>query len=372
MNIPSETEVVVVGAGPAGLAVAGCLQHRGIPHVLLEKAQATIPAWRSHYDRLHLHTNRSLSGLPYFPMPRHFPKYPSREQVVNYLDEYTALAQLTPFLNVTVESIKNEDGDWITSSSVGRITSRAVVVTTGYYGEPVIPHWPGLENFPGLVLHSSAYRNGDPFSNRDVLIVGFGNSGGEIALDLLERGARPTISVRNPVNIIPRDVQGIPILAIALVLSKLPPGVADALSWPLLKMYYPSYQRLGLRKAACGPFTQIARNQKIPILDVGTIRKIRSGHIRVVREIREIKGSTIVFSDGVEKDFQVIVLATGFQPGSMSILPFESGIKNGTRIGGDTTLPGLYLCGFNVSPTGMLREIGIEAKHIATQIARDV
>ncbi|MGB0911804.1 MAG: NAD(P)-binding domain-containing protein [Nitrospirales bacterium] len=180
---------------------------------------------------MHLHTNRSLSSLPYFPMPRYIPKYPSREQVVNYLDEYVALNRLAPLLNVTVESIKNEDGCWITSSNAGRITSGAVVVATGYYGEPIIPHWPGLEDFPGVVLHSRAYRNADPFSNQDVLIVGFGNSGGEIALDLLERGARPTISVRSLVNIIPRDVLGIPILAVALMLSKLPPAVADALSW---------------------------------------------------------------------------------------------------------------------------------------------
>ncbi|MGB0910239.1 MAG: flavin-containing monooxygenase, partial [Nitrospirales bacterium] len=350
-NFPSETEVVVVGAGPAGLAVASCLQHKSIPHVILEKAHSTVPAWRNHYVRLHLHTNRALSGLPYFPMPHHFPKYPSRDQVVNYLDEYAALNWLDPFFNVTVESIKKENGCWITTSSAGKITSRAVVVATGYYGEPILPHWPGLDDFPGVVLHSRDYRNVDPFSNQDVLIVGFGNSGGEIALDLLERGARPTISVRSPVNIIPRDVLGIPILAIALVLSKLPPGLADALSWPLLKMYYPSYQRLGLRKAACGPFVQISRNQKIPVLDIGTIRKIRSGHIQVVDEIREIRGCVIAFSNGVEKAFQAIVLATGFQPGSKSILPKGSDIMNGSKVTVETGLPGLFLCGFNVSPT---------------------
>ncbi len=278
-NLPTETDVVIVGAGPAGLAVASCLQHRGISHVLLEKSHATVPAWRSHYDRLHLHTNRSFSGLPGFPMSRQLPKYPSRKQVVHYLEEYAAWAQLSPFFNVTVERINHEEGGWSTCTNVGRITSRAVVVATGYYGEPVFPHWPGLEGFSGTVLHSSAYRNGDPFATQGVLVVGFGNSGGEIALDLLEHGAQPTISVRGPVNIIPRDVLGIPILAIAIVLSKLPPGLADALSWPLLKMYYPSYQSLGLEKAVCGPFKQIARNQKIPILDIGTIRKIRRGEI---------------------------------------------------------------------------------------------
>ncbi|MGB0911803.1 MAG: hypothetical protein ACPGYT_15700 [Nitrospirales bacterium] len=140
----------------------------------------------------------------------------------------------------------------------------------------------------------------------------------------------------------------------------------------LLKMYYPSYQRLGLRKAGYGPFIQIAMTQKIPILDIGTIQKIRSGHIQVTRDIREITGRTITFLDGVKKDYQAILQVTGFHPGSMSILPRGAGIMNGLRVGEETGLPGLFLCGFNVSPTGMLREIGIEAKYIAAQIARDV
>src|SRR6266540_5184966 len=89
-------EVVVVGAGPAGLAVGACLRRAGIDFVLLEKEQEVGATWRRHYDRLHLHTDRAHSSLPYLPLPRHHPRYPSRQQVVEYLDAYARAFSLVP------------------------------------------------------------------------------------------------------------------------------------------------------------------------------------------------------------------------------------------------------------------------------------
>ena len=372
MTLPSETDVVVVGAGPAGLAVAACLQHRGIPHLLLEKESTIAPMWHKHYDRLHLHTNRSLSGLPHFPMPRSLPKYPSRQQVIDYFESYVEANQLTPFLNVSVDCIQRENGRWLTKSGAGKISSRSVVIATGYSSQPVIPQWPGQETFPGMIVHSSSYQNGAPFAGQDVLAVGFGNSGGEIALDLVEHGVCPHISVRSPVNIIPKEVLGLPILAIAIPLSKLPPWLADTLSWPLLKAYFPSYRRLGLKKAADGPFAQIARKHRIPLIDVGTVREIRQGRIQVMVEVQSFAGSKVQFVDGTEREFQAVVLATGFQPALPPILPTNITLPDEVFATGKgdvkTNLQGLYVCGFYVSPTGMLREIGLEAKQIARLI----
>lgn len=372
MTVPTETDVVVVGAGPAGLAVAACLQHQGIAHVLLEKANHIAPAWRTHYDRLHLHTSRALSGLPHFPMPRHLSRYPSRQQVVDYFEAYVAANGLKPLLGVAVEEIVRENGRWRSQTSAGHIGSRAVVMATGYSHNPILPRWPGDDTFPGVIMHSSAYRSGAPFADQDVLVVGFGNSGGEIALDLIEHGARPKISVRGPVNIIPRDVLGLPILAIAIPLSQLPPKLADWLSWPLLKLYYPSYQKLGLQKAPGGPFSQISRQQRIPLLDIGTVREIRQGRLGVVAEVQSFAGNEVRFVDGRSQTFQAVVLATGYQPVLPPILPtgiVPPGKPFATAKGQvTTTLPGLYTCGFYVSPTGMLREMGLEAQQIAALI----
>jgi thioredoxin reductase len=372
MMVPSETNVVVVGAGPAGLAVAACLRHLDIDHVLLEKEDHVAPAWRTHYDRLHLHTNRSLSSLPHFPMPRSLPKYPSRQQVADYFKAYVAANQLAPLLGVSVEEIVRENDRFCTKTTSGKICSRAVVVATGYSHTPNIPQWTGSETFPGPIVHSSAYRNGALFAGQDVLVVGFGNSGGEIALDLIAHGARPIISVRGAVNVIPRDVLGLPILAISIPLAQLPPKLADALSWPLLKLYYPSYQKLGLKKAAGGPFSQIANQQRIPLIDIGTIREIRQGRLAVVPEIESFVGRKVWFVNGRSQTFQSVVLATGYRPSLPPILPtgiVPPGKPFATAKGEVTTnLPGLYTCGFFVSPTGMLREVGLEAQQIARLI----
>lgn len=371
--VPSQTNVVVVGAGPAGLAVAACLQKRGVAHVLLEKAAHIAPAWRTHYDRLHLHTNRTLSGLPHFPMPRSLPKFPSRQQVVDYFEAYVAANDLSPHFGVEVQEIVRERDGYVSKTSSGHIQSQAVVVATGYTHAPNIPHWPGDETFPGQIVHSSAYRHGAPFAGQDVLVVGFGNSGGEIALDLIEHGARPKISVRGPVNIIPREVVGLPILAISIPLAQLPPRLADVLSWPLLKLYYPSYRKLGLQKAAGGPFSQIAQQQRIPLIDIGTIREIRRGRLGVVPEVASFAGSEVRFGNGRSQTFQSIILATGYRPQLPAILPtgiVPPGQPFATTKGQVTTsLPGLYTCGFFVSPTGMLREMGLEAQQIARLIA---
>lgn len=367
--IPPESEVVVIGGGPAGLATSACLKSEGVRHVLLERETVVASAWRRHYDRLHLHTSRAFSGLPHYPMPRDYPRYPSRDQVVRYLEAYARAVATEPTLGVEVTGVRHEGSVWIVESSVGAVRSAAVVVATGVNGEPVMPSWPGLDTFPGPVMHSGSYENAEPFAGRDVLVVGFGNSGGEISLDLLEHGATPTVSIRSPVNVVPRDVLGLPLLALAIPLAALPPRVADVLSWPILKAHYPSYSRLGLRKARRGPFQQIASDKRIPLLDIGTVEEIRRGRIRVVGDVVEIAGPRVKFRAGGTRTFDAIVLATGYRP----CLPGGVALRRPDDRSVTTPGPlGLYFCGFYISPTGMLREIGIEAREIAARIASQV
>jgi hypothetical protein len=357
--------VVVIGAGPAGLAMSACLKRASIEHVLLEREGAVACSWRRHYHRLHLHTSRGFSGLPFRPMPRNYPRYPSRKQVVEYLDAYVDAEGLEPRTGIEVTGIETENHSWRVFSNHGTYHGHSVVLASGVGSRPFSPEWCGLETFPGTVLHSSQYRNGAVFRDQDVLVVGFGNSGGEIALDLLEHGARPMISVRSPVNITPRDVLGIPILAISIPLAKLPPVMADVLSWPLLKAYYPSYARLGLRKAPVGPYRQIRDSGRIPLLDIGTVREIRQGNIGTAPDVREVRGTAVHFVNGEVRPFSAIVFATGYRASLPAGTP--DAFEGVTAV----NAPGLYRCGFNIAPTGMLREIGIEAMAIARSIGRD-
>jgi len=359
---------VVIGAGPAGLAAAACLTEIGVPPLVLERADTVGPAWRAHYDRLHLHTSRRFSGLPRHPMPRTFPGYPPRDTVVEYLEDYARVCGIEPRFATAVTAIRADGDAWVVETADGSIRSPTVVLATGANGTPNRPSWPGLATFPGPVLHSSEYRSGAPFAGQDVLVVGFGNSGGEIALDLAEHGARPAAAVRGAVNIVPRDILGVPVLAIAIPLSKLPPRLADAIVWPVLKAYYPSYRRLGLRKSPRGPLRQIAETGHVPLLDIGTVRAIRRGGIRVFRGPERVEGRTVRFEGGASAEFDAIVLATGYRPALPArIEGVDSGALGASAGGPDSVeiAPGLYRCGLYVSPTGMLREIGIEALEIA-------
>jgi indole-3-pyruvate monooxygenase len=370
------TDVVVVGSGPAGLAVGACLRRSGIDFVLLEKEQQVASSWRRHYDRLHLHTDRGHSSLPHLPLPRAYPRYPARQQVVDYLEAYARAFSLSPRFGEEVLAARPRDGGWEVQTRAIRYRARAVVLATGYNAEPVRPHWPGIEGYRGVVLHSSEYRSGTRFTDQDVLVVGFGNSGGEIAIDLFEQGARPSIVVRGTVNLLPRDLLGLPILTWAIALARLPPQLADILSAPLLRLKFGDISRLGLRKAAQGPLTQVMTSARIPLIDVGTVDLIRRQHIRVRPGIRAFTEHGIIFEDGAEANFDTVVLATGYRAQLGRILEKVDGVIDRTgkpvHSGCESTLPGLYLCGFHVASTGMLREIGLEAVRVADGLSRQL
>ena len=366
-----ETETVIVGAGPAGLSVATCLARAGHSFELVERADTVGSAWRNHYDRLHLHTDKGHSELPFQPFPREVEKYPSREEVVAYLDSYAAT--LHPHLGETVTAGRRNDDRWEVTTS--RTTYRAtnLVVATGYTQVPELPTIPGRESFRGEVLHSSAYRNGAAYRGKNVLVVGFGNSGGEIAIDLVEHGATSEIAVRSPVNVIKRDTLGLPVLALAGLLAWMPPRLADALSWPLMRLTVGDITKLGLRKLPYGPMQQVIRTKRIPLVDIGTLALIRDGKIKVRTGVARMDGDEVIFDDDSRGRYDVVVLATGYRPGVAQFLDApetlgEDGVP--TTSGVRTSLPGLYYCGFFVSPYGMLRAIAEEARAISQDIGR--
>ncbi len=375
MNTPQmlKTNTVIVGASAAGLAVGACLKRQGIPFVLLERAEQVGTAWRNHYDRLHLHTTKGLSALPHLPFPRDVPRYPARQQVVTYLDQYAAHFDLQPHFGREVTAIRRISEGWECLTTGARYRAQNVVVATGYTRKPVRPCWPGQEAYQGQVLHSSEYRNGNPFQGQDVLVVGFGNSGGEIVIDLWEHGARPALSVRSPVNVVPRDLFGIPTQVIGILMSRLPLRLADWLSAPLVRLTIGDLTPYNLRKLPYGPNTQVVRDRRIPVLDVGTVTLIREGRVPVHPGIERFSAQGVVFTDGTEKQCDAVVLATGYRPALEEFLEEADAVTGRAGVpkvsGGKPALPGLYFCGFRISATGVLRETAIEAKQIARAVA---
>src|ERR1700744_3642140 len=159
-------DIAVIGAGPAGLATSACLRHEGLPHVVLEREGQIAHAWHRHYDRLHLHTTKTYSGLPMSPWPRTAPRYPAREQVVQYLQAYAAEHHVAPRLGVTVHAVQRHGERFTVDTSAGVMAPRIVVMATGYNAVPKLPSIPGIDGFNGSVIHAAAYKSAAPYRGK--------------------------------------------------------------------------------------------------------------------------------------------------------------------------------------------------------------
>jgi indole-3-pyruvate monooxygenase len=373
--INADTNTLIIGASISGLACAGTLQKKGVNYIIIDKEAQIATPWRSHYDRLHLHTNKGLSNLPFRKFGAHVPRYPSRQQVIDYLQDYQVHFNIQPLFNTQALSVKRpENSWWITETTHGMIKSKYVIVATGPYGKPRAIQFKGSETFPGKIVHSYGYKTGKDFRGQRVLVVGFGNSACEIAIDLYEQGAMPSMAVRSPVNVVPREILGIPILRLSLLLARLRPRLADAITAPLMRLLVGDINKLGLKKMPYGVFEQIEKDAKIPLLDIGTINLIRKGHIKIYGDIDFIHGNTVHFTDGTEQDYDAIVAAIGYYADYAQLIDADK-----TRID-DLKTPanrqahfgkdGLYFCGFWIGPTGQIREISLDAQRIAKDIAK--
>jgi putative flavoprotein involved in K+ transport len=155
-TLPAAVPVVVVGAGPAGLAAGAALRMAGIDALLIDEASAVGAAWRGRYDRLRVNTSRHLSRLPGYPFSRSDDRWPSRDQVVEYLERFAQHHGLEPALGVEVLRVDREDGPWSVRTSRGDVAAEFVIVATGHARESVVPAWPGRDSFPGQIAHSAA------------------------------------------------------------------------------------------------------------------------------------------------------------------------------------------------------------------------
>jgi cation diffusion facilitator CzcD-associated flavoprotein CzcO len=369
--------VLIVGAGPAGLATAGCLGRRGVEALLLEAGDAVGTSWRRHYDRLRLHTVKEESHLPGLPFDARLSRYPSRDEVVAYLEAYADRFGLAPRTGESVRRVRaragrDDDGGFEVETSRGAYRARAVVIATGTCRVPNPERLPGQERFRGALQHAASYRNGEALTGQRVLVVGAGNTGAEIALDLVERGARPTLAVRTPVNVVPRELLGMPTQLTSIRMRKAPLGVADALGRLVSRLAFGDLARHGFARPEAGPISTIKQRRRIPLIDVGTIAAVKRGEITVKPGVARFTETGAEFADGSAADFDAAVLATGYRPALEELVEVPgvldaTGFPRDVRGGG--ACPGLYFVGYTNTTTGVLREIGREAEAVAAELA---
>jgi len=369
-------DILVVGAGPAGLAASACLRREGLRHVVLEREECIGSAWHRHYDRLHLHTTKKYSGLPMTPWPKAVPRYPSRAQMVQYLQAYAAQHHIAPRLGVSVHTVRRTGDRFTVDTSAGAMAPRIVVMATGYNGVPRLPTVPGLESFRGSAIHAGAYKNPAPYQGKRTLVVGCGNSGAEIALDLAEHGVDAAMVVRGPVHVVPRDMFGRPTQHTNVLLSHLPLGLRDAIAVVSVGMVVGDLSRWGIVRPTVGPNRMIEESGRIPILDIGTIAMVKQGKIRVLPAVQDILPDGVRFAGGAVHPFEAIIFATGYTPDLGKVIAGFDTIADARgrphRFGAETGIAGLYFVGFKNPTTGALREIALEAPRVARSVRHAV
>ena len=248
--------IAIIGAGAAGLSAAAALKTRGCEAIVFDKDERIGGTWSRRYERLSLHTVRRFSGLAHYGVPRAYPKYIPKDLFAQYLQEYAD--RLDVRLGQRVRKVRSRRGSllWEVEMDGGIWRVSVVIIATGHYNERVLPRWLGIGDFGGRLLHSADYDSGARFAGESALVIGIGNSGAEIAADLVEQGASyVAISVRTPPPIMPRDLFGlVPVQLLGIALTPVPaPRLLDRAGAVVRRIGVGDLRPYGLGEAAWGP-----------------------------------------------------------------------------------------------------------------------
>jgi cation diffusion facilitator CzcD-associated flavoprotein CzcO len=358
---------LIVGAGPAGLATSRELSRADIPHVVLERGGSVGHTWANLYEGLVLHTGKHLSALPGMAFPASTPLFPSRLDFLDYLRHYAETFRVPVQPDADVASIERDNGQWIVRTTTGQhMRAGAVVMATGIVSNPRIPEIANRARFRGSVIHSVEYRRPDAFAGKRVLVVGCGNSSGEISVELAGAAAHVAVAVRSGACVVPRELLGIPIQYFAVALNPLPRRTRH------------------LIQAAVGKLSELARGRAVlpqpiedacstvPLIGFHLVDAIRAGSIRLKTGVAEFTSGGVRFTDGSEEEFDQVILATGYKAavGALSNLIRLDGCGFAARRRRVVSVdqPGLYFVGHNYDTRGALLNIAQDARAAAKLI----
>lgn len=306
----------IIGAGAAGLATMHALAERGLDFDCFEASDRVGGHWHTDYDCLHLITPRADSGFSGDPMPEHWPDFPRRDLMVEYLEDYAdrhGLRERVTF-GTRVEHLAPVGSDaidgWDVTTSDGA-TRRydGVLVANGHNSVPSLPEVPG--SFDGPQLHSSEYSNPDDLVGDRILVVGSGNSGCDIASELAQTGHDVVLSMRSGHLFQPKAFFGRP--RGSLPIMKLPPRLLDLTLRALIRLTVGRPEDYGLPT----PRSRDLAGQP-PVVNSLVLHWIQHGRINPAPTVECLDGTTVAFTDGTKQQVDSIVWATGFK----AVLPF--------------------------------------------------
>lgn len=369
-------DVVVCGAGAAGLGAAASLRRAGLGAVILERSDRVGASWRSRYPALRLNTTGWMSTLPgYRASVRRYGEFPSRDDWIRYLEDYSTHHGLEVRFGTEVLRVDRSDGAWRVETNGGTVEADAVVIAIGFDHDPYMPDWPGLEGFAGELIHASAYHDPEPYRGKDVLVVGPGVTGSEVAHLIAAGGAaRVRVACRTPPHIVRRKWLGVPIQVPGVAIHHLPLGVADRIGALTEWMIAGSLSRYGLPRPRVGPATALAVRHQSPLFDDGFVDSVKSGRIEIVAAVEGFDGDDVLLADGSRVRPGAVIAATGYRRG-LEPLVGHLGVLDGKGTplvtGGrqHPSAPGLFFTGYRTEPSGQLRLMRFDARSIARALA---
>lgn len=370
-----DERVVVVGAGPAGLAAAWALRRGGLDPLVCERSGAVAASWRTRHDQLRLNTHRMFSHQPGARIPRRFGPFPARDDYVAYLEQYAAGMRIR--FNTAVGRIERAGPGWELDVGGGRITTVHVVVATGPDAEPVMPTWPGMGDFHGMVIHAGQFRSTGEMAGRDVLVIGPGNSGVDLLNHLVRSdAAKLWLSARSGMNIVPLRLAGIPLHPVSLAARRLPRRAQDASLRAVQRLAFGDLARLGYPRSDLGAFTRIVADGVTVAVDDGFARALKAGRVTMKPGVGRFQGSSVCFTDGSACEPDVVICATGYRPALSPLVGHlvalgESGMPPFTGPASSPLCPGLWFFGLDRSIYGNMHIHRRQAGRLAHMIADD-
>jgi putative flavoprotein involved in K+ transport len=353
-----EIDVIVVGAGQAGLSTGYHLRRLGLEYLILEANERIGDVWRDRWDSLRLFTPAKFDGLDGMPFPAPPDFFPTKDEMADYLEAYAAKFEMPLVTGAPVETLRRENDRYVVRTGKGEFRARHVVIAAASYQRPRIPDF-AKDLDPGInQMHSSEYRNPKQMTKGGVLLVGAGNSGAELAMDLIGN---------HKVWLSGRDVGNIPFrvssflgrkLLIRLVVRGLFHQILTVHT-PIGRKFRPTFLSQG------GPLIRTRRKN----LD-------RAGVLRVPR-VSGVRNGKPYLADGTVPDVANVIWCTGYSPGLSWIkLPiFDAAERPFHDCGIVPGEPGLYFVGVHfqrsVSST-MIHGVGRDARHIARCIRERV
>lgn len=319
MKVNSSDKVVVIGAGPAGLATARALAALDIPFVIYEKHKNVGGIWDLEndgspmYASAHFISSKTMSGHLGFPMPEDYPDYPSNKQIFEYIKSFAQHYGLLQHIRfqTKVQTVEFKNGQWLIEAEdehgdTFSDTSQWLVCATGTNWFKNQPDLKGQETFDGELLHSVDYHDPESLKGQHVLVVGAGNSGVDIACDAAYMADKAYISLRRGYHFVPKHIFGMPADVFGAQSDWMPIKLSQLVFGGLLRMINGDLTRLGLQK----PDHKVLSSH--PILNTQLLHYLQHGDIKAMPDIDRLDGNSVCFVDGSKAQVDKVILATGY------------------------------------------------------------